>query len=150
MMSSMANAARVGKVILLLFLVRPAHSLGSCKEAGLCCTGRDASCVVQKTPQNAIIEDLRDTPCYCDHACLKLNDCCPDYRQTCGGKHPRSIIHFFFSSYLFLLFNFTDIEIEANDSSKKNGKERTEMSVEQLKDEMRSVGNTKSHGELCG
>lgn len=84
MMSSMANAARVGKVILLLFLVRPAHSLGSCKEAGLCCTGRDASCVVQKTPQNAIIEDLRDTPCYCDHACLKLNDCCPDYRQTCG------------------------------------------------------------------
>lgn len=34
--------------------------LGSCKEAGLCCSGRDASCVVQKTPQNAIIEDLRD------------------------------------------------------------------------------------------
>lgn len=73
-------------VLFIIFLGRPVDSLGSCKEAGLCCTGRDASCVVQKTPQNAIIEDLRDTPCYCDHACLKLNDCCPDYRQTCGGS----------------------------------------------------------------
>ena len=73
-------------LLALLFLGRPVDAMGSCKEAGLCCTGRDASCVVQKTPQNAIIEDLRDTPCYCDHACLKLNDCCPDYRQTCGGN----------------------------------------------------------------
>lgn len=87
---SVTDAA--AKALLLLALAplllagRPVHGLGSCKEAGLCCSGRDASCVVQKTPANAIIEDLRDTPCYCDHACLKLNDCCPDYRQTCGGK----------------------------------------------------------------
>lgn len=81
-----SSAATQVVVLFIIFLGRPVDSLGSCKEAGLCCTGRDASCVVQKTPQNAIIEDLRDTPCYCDHACLKLNDCCPDYRQTCGGS----------------------------------------------------------------
>ena len=82
---TMIGKSSILMLTISLFLGRPVHSLGSCKEAGLCCTGRDASCVVQKTPQNAIIEDLRDTPCYCDHACLKLNDCCPDYRQTCGG-----------------------------------------------------------------
>lgn len=56
-----------------------------CRDANLCCPGRDSSCVVQKAHQNAIIEDLTDKPCYCDHACLKLGDCCPDFRETCGG-----------------------------------------------------------------
>lgn len=59
---------------------------GSCREAQLCCTGRDSSCVVQKAPINAIIEDLSDKPCYCDHACLKLGDCCEDFKGHCGGK----------------------------------------------------------------
>lgn len=59
---------------------------GSCKEAKLCCPGRDSSCVVQKAPINAIIEDLNDKPCYCDHACLKLGDCCDDFKDACGGK----------------------------------------------------------------
>ncbi|KAL0867973.1 hypothetical protein ABMA27_008640 [Loxostege sticticalis] len=57
-----------------------------CRDANLCCPGRDSACVVQKAHQNAIIEDLTDKPCYCDHACLKLGDCCPDFRETCGGK----------------------------------------------------------------
>lgn len=57
---------------------------GSCREAKLCCTGRDSSCVVQKAPINAIIEDLSDKPCYCDHACLKLGDCCSDFKDACG------------------------------------------------------------------
>jgi hypothetical protein len=59
---------------------------GSCGEAKLCCPGRDSSCVVQKAPLNAIIEDLSDKPCYCDHACLKLGDCCKDFKEACGGK----------------------------------------------------------------
>lgn len=58
---------------------------GSCREAKLCCPGRDSSCVVQKAPINAIIEDLNDKPCYCDHACLKLGDCCSDFKDACGG-----------------------------------------------------------------
>ncbi|XP_037036198.1 somatomedin-B and thrombospondin type-1 domain-containing protein [Bradysia coprophila] len=57
---------------------------GTCREATLCCNGRDSSCVVQKAPINAIIEDLNDKPCYCDHACLKLGDCCEDFKQHCG------------------------------------------------------------------
>ncbi|KPI99079.1 RPE-spondin [Papilio xuthus] len=56
----------------------------SCRDANLCCPGRDSSCVVQKAHQNAIIDDVSDKPCYCDHACLKLGDCCPDFRETCG------------------------------------------------------------------
>lgn len=59
---------------------------GSCREATLCCNGRDSSCVVQKAPINAIIEDLNDKPCYCDHACLKLGDCCDDFKEHCGGE----------------------------------------------------------------
>ncbi|GAB0094895.1 hypothetical protein DMENIID0001_102210 [Sergentomyia squamirostris] len=57
---------------------------GSCRESSLCCNGRDSSCVVQKAPINAIIEDLSDKPCYCDHACLRLGDCCEDFKQYCG------------------------------------------------------------------
>ncbi|XP_069683285.1 somatomedin-B and thrombospondin type-1 domain-containing protein-like isoform X2 [Periplaneta americana] len=57
---------------------------GSCRESKLCCPGRDSSCVVQKAPPNAIIEDLSDKPCYCDHACLKLGDCCADFKDACG------------------------------------------------------------------
>ncbi|XP_061722819.1 somatomedin-B and thrombospondin type-1 domain-containing protein-like [Cydia pomonella] len=56
----------------------------NCRDANLCCPGRDSACVVQKAHQNAIIEDLTDKPCYCDHACLKLGDCCSDFRETCG------------------------------------------------------------------
>ncbi|EAT48817.1 AAEL000205-PA, partial [Aedes aegypti] len=59
---------------------------GSCRESSLCCNGRDSSCVVQKAPLNAIIEDLNDKPCYCDHACLRLGDCCEDFKSHCGGK----------------------------------------------------------------
>lgn len=59
-------------------------SAGSCREAQLCCNGRDSSCVVQKAPINAIVEDLNDKPCYCDHACLKLGDCCEDFKNHCG------------------------------------------------------------------
>ncbi|XP_023211060.1 somatomedin-B and thrombospondin type-1 domain-containing protein-like [Centruroides sculpturatus] len=59
-------------------------SQGSCRKAKLCCSGRDSSCVVQKAPVNAIIEDLSDKPCYCDHACLKVGDCCHDFKEACG------------------------------------------------------------------
>ncbi|KAG8226915.1 hypothetical protein J437_LFUL005672 [Ladona fulva] len=66
--------------------VAPRRSSGSCRESRLCCPGRDSSCVVQKAPLNAIIEDLSDEPCYCDHACIKLGDCCSDFKEACGGE----------------------------------------------------------------
>lgn len=73
--------------VVALLAVAPwgAHA-GSCRESKLCCPGRDSSCVVQKAPINAIIEDLSDKPCYCDHACLKLGDCCSDFKDACGGE----------------------------------------------------------------
>ena len=76
-------------LVLLLGITMTARgvwAVGSCHEARLCCPGRDSSCVVQKTPINAIIEDLSDKPCYCDHACLKLGDCCLDFKDACGGQ----------------------------------------------------------------
>lgn len=57
---------------------------GSCSAAKLCCQGRDSGCVIQKESPNAIIKSPRDKPCYCDHACLKLADCCDDFKETCG------------------------------------------------------------------
>ncbi|XP_058066713.1 somatomedin-B and thrombospondin type-1 domain-containing protein [Anopheles bellator] len=68
----------------LVALLTDGVAAGSCREATLCCNGRDSSCVVQKAPLNAIIEDLNDKPCYCDHACLKLGDCCDDFKSHCG------------------------------------------------------------------
>nr|XP_018909778.1 PREDICTED: somatomedin-B and thrombospondin type-1 domain-containing protein-like [Bemisia tabaci] len=81
-MVSATNLVQVFGVVCLA--VRSVYC-GSCKEAKLCCPGRDSSCVVQKAPINAIIEDLSDKPCYCDHACLKLGDCCTDFKHACGG-----------------------------------------------------------------
>ncbi|KAH8264717.1 hypothetical protein KR044_002261 [Drosophila immigrans] len=78
MMMMMAMMMTIG------FLWLPLAEGGSCREAQLCCNGRDSSCVVQKAPINAIIEDLSDKPCYCDHACLKLGDCCDDFKDHCG------------------------------------------------------------------
>lgn len=72
--------------LIIVCLQCPSVLAGSCREAQLCCNGRDSSCVVQKAPINAIIEDLSDKPCYCDHACLKLGDCCSDFKDHCGGK----------------------------------------------------------------
>lgn len=78
------------KCVIGLFLIQSISFIsvdcGSCRESTLCCNGRDSSCVVQKAPVNSILEDLNDKPCYCDHACLKLGDCCSDFKQYCGGE----------------------------------------------------------------
>ena len=60
---------------------------GSCRAARKCCDGKDADCVVQKAELNSVIEDyLADEPCYCDHGCLDVGDCCPDFKDYCGGE----------------------------------------------------------------
>lgn len=62
---------------------------GSCLEAKLCCPGRDSSCIVQRTLVNSVsvLQDYYEKPCYCDHACLRLGDCCVDFKKTCNGKY---------------------------------------------------------------
>lgn len=84
--SIVASKNVFGIVVIYSILTIIGVNGGSCREATLCCNGRDSSCVVQKAPINAIIEDLSDKPCYCDHACLKLGDCCEDFKQHCGGE----------------------------------------------------------------
>lgn len=77
--------ARLIVVATLVSLTVDGTVAGSCSSAKLCCQGRDSGCVIQKESPNAIIESPRDKPCYCDHACLKLADCCDDFKETCGG-----------------------------------------------------------------
>jgi len=66
---------------------------GSCRERGLCCSGRDRSCAVSfgnlggsaSLLGNLIAAaDNSAKECYCDGACITLGDCCPDYKSTCG------------------------------------------------------------------
>ena len=40
---------------------------------------------VTKADLNSIIMDPDDAPCYCDHNCLNMGDCCPDFKDYCGG-----------------------------------------------------------------
>ena len=56
-----------------------------CSTAGLCCKHRDSECVAQKVFPNHTV-DTSQLPCYCDHACIKLDDCCSDYKHFCSGK----------------------------------------------------------------
>lgn len=60
---------------------------GSCREAGLCCPGRDASCVVKNYRSNDIADEFLSRSCYCDSACTTVGDCCADYEDTCGGQY---------------------------------------------------------------
>jgi len=69
----------------LLLLKAGAAEKGSCRAAKKCCDGKDSDCIVQKAPLNSVIEDyLADEPCYCDHGCLDVGDCCPDFKEYCG------------------------------------------------------------------
>jgi len=79
-----------------------APSRGSCRAARKCCDGKDANCVVQNGNKNAaslnsILQDddidddefsdmdLDDLmPCYCDHGCMSVGDCCTDFKDYCG------------------------------------------------------------------
>ncbi|XP_070160944.1 somatomedin-B and thrombospondin type-1 domain-containing protein-like [Polyergus mexicanus] len=81
------DATLAGSIVVvatLISLIVDETVAGSCRSAKLCCQGRDSGCVIQKESPNAIIESPRDKPCYCDHACLKLADCCDDFKETCG------------------------------------------------------------------
>lgn len=81
-----SNVKCIVGCLVLLSLATTQTEAGSCRESAQCCSGRDSSCVVQKTPINTINEDPYEKPCYCDHACLKLGDCCGDFKSYCGGE----------------------------------------------------------------
>ena len=60
----------------------------SCRAAKKCCDGKDSDCLVQTSNMNSLMENYieQEEPCYCDHGCLDVGDCCPDFKDYCGGK----------------------------------------------------------------
>ena len=58
----------------------------------MCCEGKNATCVVDS---NDYSDDYvaNSAPCYCDHGCLDVGDCCPDFKDYCGGKNCLAIIN---------------------------------------------------------
>ncbi len=92
-----------------LLLHPSASSVNLCSSAGLCCRHRDGNCVVQTSlgesgngnsvsiassgggggsgGNESATVDTTSLPCYCDHACVKLDDCCRDYKDFCGGAY---------------------------------------------------------------
>jgi len=67
-------------VLVTLQTVSPSNL---CSTAGLCCKHRDSECVAQKVFPNHTV-DTSQLPCYCDHACIRLDDCCSDYKHFCA------------------------------------------------------------------
>ncbi|XP_033115299.1 somatomedin-B and thrombospondin type-1 domain-containing protein-like [Anneissia japonica] len=79
-----------GFVLLLVFLVGLIEKVeGFCSSAksdgsNLCCEGKDIDC----TADGYRLGSTTYGTCYCDSYCIKTDDCCIDYEQTC--KTPRN------------------------------------------------------------
>lgn len=100
----LVNLLLVPSILILSFngdnmVYAGAPSRGSCRVARKCCDGKDPNCVVQNGNKNAaslnsILQgdgndiddiDLDDLmPCYCDHGCMSVGDCCSDFKDYCG------------------------------------------------------------------
>ena len=96
---------------------------GSCAAARKCCDGQNTDCAVTHDVnfirytflyfKNKIFFKsyfFSSNPCYCDHGCLDMGDCCPDFKQYCGGSLIfyslliHSVIHPLFHSFILSLF----------------------------------------------
>uniref|UniRef100_A0A8C6UVV1 Si:dkey-7k24.5 n=1 Tax=Neogobius melanostomus TaxID=47308 RepID=A0A8C6UVV1_9GOBI len=58
--------------------LRSRYNLCACREAGLCCNGRDPACVTKGWKL-----DRTFGTCFCDQACVSTQDCCDDYQTAC-------------------------------------------------------------------
>lgn len=72
---------------LLALLALPRRvAAGGCAAHGLCCPGRDPTCLsTGRRPDGA------HGPCYCDQACTRTLDCCHDYADACPGEWPAGL-----------------------------------------------------------
>lgn len=52
---------------------------GSCAAARKCCDGQNTDCAVTHD-----VNFISSDPCYCDHGCLDMGDCCSDFKDYCG------------------------------------------------------------------
>eukprot|EP00064_Thunnus_orientalis_P011656 superscaffoldBa00001703_g11687 len=72
------RSSSVTLVCLGVFLFLVCSCQSACREAGLCCTGRDPSCI-----SKGWRSDRSYGNCYCDQACVSTLDCCHDYETAC-------------------------------------------------------------------
>ena len=59
----------------------PGRSNG-CTVKGLCCEGKNNTCMAKGPRMNDADSEL----CFCDSPCRQLGDCCTDYDNYCTGK----------------------------------------------------------------
>jgi len=80
------NTKLIISALILAKLSLVSTEKGSCRAARKCCDGSDADCTVEAVDINSLIEDYSNEvePCYCDHGCLDVGDCCPDFKDYCG------------------------------------------------------------------
>jgi len=71
-------------LVVLASMVGMVRAGGSCRAARKCCDGKDTDCAVQNSALDNLIMSLEDEPCYCDHGCLDMGDCCSDFKEFCG------------------------------------------------------------------
>lgn len=67
--------------LVLALLALPRRAAAGCAALGLCCPGRDPSCL-----GTGWRPDGSYGPCYCDQACEHTLDCCHDYARACPGE----------------------------------------------------------------
>lgn len=77
--SSSSSVTLIRCLGLCLLLVGQCQA--DCREAGLCCSGRDPSCTSEGWRS-----DRSYGTCYCDQACISTLDCCHDYETACPGR----------------------------------------------------------------
>lgn len=75
-------------VVLLMTVSLTESAKGSCRAHKRCCDGQDPDCQIQSSFPNPLQmleqgEDVEE-PCFCDHGCLDMGDCCPDFKDYCG------------------------------------------------------------------
>ncbi|KAI3369398.1 hypothetical protein L3Q82_007632 [Scortum barcoo] len=67
----------------------PVKCQAGCRETGLCCTGRDPTCI-----STGWRSDRSYGTCYCDQACVSMLDCCHDYETACPGTSVMLVLGF--------------------------------------------------------
>ena len=69
------------------FIVIPHLVKGSCRKAGY-----ETCCFEAINEPNACRGAPLSAPeCYCDQRCERLEDCCEDYYEICGGEYTRHV-----------------------------------------------------------
>lgn len=65
--------------LLIAAAARTVAADGSCAAAKKCCDGQNTDCAVTHD-----LNFISSDPCYCDHGCLDMGDCCSDFKDYCG------------------------------------------------------------------